>query len=76
MPFTNLMIASPLFQRPEALANTAAIPPRNGQAGDGDRESAAYDDDERRVWYIGEALAGLHAVMQKVSPCSATCTGH
>lgn len=69
MPFTQPDDRLAAIQRPEALANTVEYIHRaTGKPAMVTENGLQTDDDERRVWYIREALRGLHDVIERGVP--------
>jgi beta-glucosidase len=69
LPFTEPGDRMAELQRPEALGNTVEyVHAETGKPVLVTENGLETDDDERRVWYIDEALAGLHAAIERGVP--------
>jgi beta-glucosidase len=69
LPFTEPGDRMAEIQRPEALGNAVAyVHSQTGKPVFVTENGIETENDERRVWYIGEALAGLHEAIEAGVP--------
>ncbi len=69
LPFTKADDPLAAIQRPEALGNTVEyIHEQTGKPVFVTENGLETEDDERRIWYIDEALKGLHGAIERGVP--------